>query len=307
MARLFDKQLLFVAGKGGVGRTSVAAAMALAAHRQGRRVLVAMCHAKERLSRLLGTEPIGTDVRELEPGLSAVDMAPAAALEEYAMMVLHSRTLYRAIFENPLVASFLRGTPGLSDWAMMGKAVYHADQDLLEDGARRYDLVIVDGPATGHAVDMLRMPRVIQDASPPGLLRRGAEHAWGLLTDPARAGVVLVTLPEDMPVNEAIELHGTLTALGLPVPRLVVNGVLPPLFRPAVRAAFEALPERLPPGSPLGPHAAAARRRAIREGIQDTHLTRLRDALPLDRTELPRLFVPQFGRDAVEALSYVFD
>lgn len=303
---LFDKRLLFVAGKGGVGRTTVAAAMALAARRAGLRVLVAMCHSKERLSSLLGTDAIGSEVVTLEPGLDAVDMEPGAALEEYAMMVLHSRTLYRAIFENPLVASFLRGTPGLPAWAMMGKAVFHADQDEV-DGAPRYDVVIVDGPATGHALDMLRMPRVILDASAPGLLRRGAEHAWGLLTDPTRFGVVLVTLPEEMPVNEAIELHQALDSLGLPVARLVVNGVLPRLFPQAQRPTFAALPGRLAAGDPLRPVAAAARRRAVREAVQAESLAKLAALLPTDTTELPQLFVPSFDRQAIEALSFPFD
>jgi anion-transporting ArsA/GET3 family ATPase len=304
---LFDRQFLFVVGKGGVGKTTVSTALALAAARRGKRVLLTMCNAKERVSQLLGVGVIDHVHREVAPGVDAVNMTPDAALEEYGMMVLRVRALYRAVFENKFVRAFLRGTPGIDAWSMLGKAYFHATQDRLDDGRPRYDLVILDAPATGHGLDMLRVPRVIVDVAPPGLLRREAEGALALFQDEHRAGVVVVTLPEDMPVNETLELHAALRhELRMPVLELVVNRVLPPLFPAAERAVMEALPAKLGDGSPLAPLAAAAHVRAVRERVQAESLERLERELPVPRVILPRLFVADFGRAEVETLAARF-
>lgn len=304
MADLLDLQFLFVAGKGGVGRTTTSAALALAAARRGKRVLVAMCNCKERLSDLLGVDRIGHDVVTIAERIDAVNMTPEKAISEYGLMVLKVKAVYKAVFENRLVRAFLRGTPGLDAWSMLGKAYHHATAET--DGRRQYDLVIVDGPATGHALDMLRVPKVIVDIAPPGLLRREAEKAWSLFRDRERSGIVLVTLPEEMPVNETIELEAALTDLELPIARLVVNSVLPELFAAPERPAFRSLPGTLPEGSILADLADAGRIRALREEVQEESVARLRSELPLPTTHIPHLFVPEFDRAAVESISYVF-
>jgi anion-transporting ArsA/GET3 family ATPase len=307
VAALLDHSFLFVVGKGGVGKTTVAAALALAAVRKGKRVLVAMTNAKERLSHLLEVDSIGPTNQAIAPNLDAVNMVPQHALEEYGLMVLKSRTLQRAIFENRVVSGLLRGTPGMEAWAMLGKAFFHT-KEVGADGKKRYDLVIVDSPATGHGLDMLRVPRVIVDVAPPGLLRREAEEALALFRDSARSGVVLVTLPEDMPVNETIDLHAALRdELQMPVQALVVNQLLPRLFQPAERAPVAALGASVAMESPLHGVALAGRQRAIREEVQEQSLAKLVQALPrLPRATLPMLFSPVFRREAIESLSHAF-
>jgi len=306
MSDLLDRRFLVVIGKGGVGKTTVSAALAVAAAKRGKRVLVAMCNSKERLSHLLEVQPIGEHVVNVLPRIDAVNMTPSAALEEYGLIVLKVRVLYKAIFENRIVSSFLRGVPGLEAWSMLGKAYFHATIPR-DDGRPQYDLVILDAPATGHGLDMLRVPKVIMDVAPPGLLRREAENAWTLFSDAKRSGLVLVTLPEDMPTNETIELHAAITQeLKLPVAKIVVNGVYPPLFPATDRSAFEALPAALPAGSPIRSLAASSRARVLREAVQATSLARLAAELPVARVELPYLFVPEFRRAAVEALAAAF-
>ena len=304
---LRDHRFLFVVGKGGVGKTTVGAAIAVAAAKKGKRVLFAMCNAKERLSTLLEVPAIGSDNVATIPNLDAVNMTPAAALSEYGLMVLRSRTLYRAVFENEIVGGLLRGTPGMEAWSMLGKAFFHTKQ-TLDDGRPRYDLVIVDAPATGHGLEMLRVPRVITDVAPPGLLRREAESAVELFRDPLRAGVVIVTLAEDMPVNESLELYGAVTnELHLPVAQLVVNQVLPRLFSPKERDDVCGLATRVEPETPLHGLAIAGRTRAARETIQEQSLARLASALPnVPRTTLPMLFAPEFRRAQIEALAEPF-
>jgi anion-transporting ArsA/GET3 family ATPase len=303
---LLDRRFVFVIGKGGVGKTTVATCLAVAAAARGRRTLLALCNAKERISHLLEVPPVGERIVGVRPHLDAVNMQPAAALEEYGMLVLKVRTLYKAIFENKIVASFLRGVPGLEAWSMLGKAYFHATVPR-DDGSPQYDLVIVDAPATGHGLDMLRVPRVILDVAPPGLLRREAEKAWQLFEDTQRSALVLVTLPEEMPTNETLELYDALRReLRLPASHLVINGVYPTLFPASQRPVFASLPARLPPGSPLASLAAAGRARALREAMQAECITRLSAELPLPHTQLPYLFTPDFRRAAIEELAASF-
>jgi anion-transporting ArsA/GET3 family ATPase len=291
-----DLKFVFVVGKGGVGKTSVSGALALAAAAQGKRVLVAMCNAKDRLSYLLETPPIGPQIQNILPRIDAVNMEPTAALEEYGLLVLRVRALYRVVFENRFVSAFLRGTPGIDAWAMLGKAQYHA-REKDADGRDRYDLVIVDAPATGHGLDLLRVPRVIQEVAPPGLLRREAERANELFQDPERAGVLLVSLPEEMPATETIELHAALRdELKLPVCGLVINQMLARLFSDGERESLQALADRLPPESPLAALARISHARGEREQLQQACVELLRASIPEPQVQLPFAHVRELRR-----------
>jgi len=301
MSTLADKRFVLVTGKGGVGKTTVCAAEALALAAQGRRVLVAMCNAKERLSVMFGVPPIGADVVPVADNVWAVNMSPEKALEEYGTLVLHSRALYKTLFDNRYVRTFLRAVPGMQEWAMLGKAWWHTTEKL-PDGSPRYDVVILDAPATGHGLDMLRVPKVILDVVPPGLLRRDAERAWELFQDPRTCGVVLVTLPEEMPTSETIELARALRELGLPIGRVVVNGVLPPLFSKEERTALEATVPS-PPPLPGDAALAAARDRAVRERVQAESLSRLSRELPVAPAFLPLLMQDAATPEAIRQLA----
>ncbi len=303
---LLDRRFLMVIGKGGVGKTTVSTALALAAAREGKRVLLCMVNAKERVSQLLHLEePIETEIVNVADGIDAVNMTPAAALEEYGLMILKVRAVYRAVFENRLVRAFLRGTPGLESWSMLGKAHYHAHPP---NGKPEYDLVLLDAPATGHALDMLRVPLVIQKVAPPGLLRREAVRALELFRDEKRAGAVLVTLGEDMPVNETLELYDALTnELEIPVLRLVVNRLLEQLFQKEQRELIRELPEQLAPGSAIQSLAIAGRRRVLKEIMQDESVARLAEAIPAERIDLPYCFGLEQDVALVQELSRAFD
>jgi len=299
----FDLKFVFVVGKGGVGKTAVSGALALAAAAEGKRVLVAMCNAKDRLSYMLETGPIGPHIQRLMPRIEAVNMEPGAALEEYGLLVLRMRALYKVVFENRFVSAFLRGTPGIDAWAMLGKAQYHA-REKDPDGRDRYDIVIVDAPATGHGLDLLRVPRVILDVAPPGLLRREAERANELFQDPERSGVLLVTLPEEMPSTETVELHAALRdELQLPVCGLVINQVLPQLFNDAEHDELKRLVQQLPTGSGLQPLAAISHARAEREQLQRACVQRLRAELPVHQVQLPLILLEDLRRGEMDEIS----
>jgi anion-transporting ArsA/GET3 family ATPase len=287
---LESKRFLFVTGKGGVGKTTVCAAVALALAAKGKRVLVCMCNAKERLSTYLGSELVGPQVTPVAPNVWAVNMDPNVALEEYGMMMVRSRALYKLLFTNKYVRTFFRAVPGMQEWTMLGKAWWHTTERREEDGAFKYDVVILDAPATGHGLDMLRVPKVILDVVPTGLLRRDAERAWEMFKDPALTAVVLVTLPEEMPTTETIELARALQGeLELPIGKIVVNGVLPPLFSKPERAALEAAGP-FATETPSDVAVLAGRRRAMRERVQAESLHRLSGELPIPPSFLPQLF-----------------
>jgi anion-transporting ArsA/GET3 family ATPase len=123
---LLDLRFIVLSGKGGVGRTTVAAALARAAAREGRRVLIAQTDSVERLGKMLGqTSPIGPVVRSVGPGIDAVNMTPQESLHQYALLVLKYETVYRAVFGNRAVRGFLSAIPGLDAYAMLGKAWWH--------------------------------------------------------------------------------------------------------------------------------------------------------------------------------------
>jgi anion-transporting ArsA/GET3 family ATPase len=290
---LDSRRFLFVTGKGGVGKTTVCAALALALAGRGKRVLVTMCGAHERLSAIMGSPPIGHDIVEIADGVWATKISAERAMEEYGQLVIKMKALARAVFDNRYTNAFFRAVPGLHDWAMLGKAWYHTTE-TLPDGRNRFDVVLFDAPSTGHGLDMLRVPKVILDIVPPGVLRRDAEAAWEMFRDPVRSGVVVVSLPEEMPVTETIELVKTLrNELSLPVLRLVVNAVHEPLFSPVEREVLLGDQELLDIAAKLtkpGDRAlAVAARRAAREALQARCVQRLDEELGIHRILLPYL------------------
>ena len=300
---LLDRRFLFVVGKGGVGKTTVATGLALAASRRDKKVLLALVNCKERVSQLLDTEPIGSEIVTVAENLDVVNMTPDAALEEYGVMILKVKAVFNAVFKNRLVRAFLKGTPGLEAWSMLGKAFYHA---CPPKGEPDYDLVIVDAPATGHALDMLRVPFVIESVAPPGLLRRDAARAAEMFRDPERAGAVLVTLPEYMPASETIELADALAnELEIPLLHLVINRVLNVLFAEKERPVLESLPSQLADDSEIRGLALAGKRRALRETVQARAVRRVCSHIDAPCSELPYYSGLESDTAAIEALSEV--
>jgi anion-transporting ArsA/GET3 family ATPase len=284
---LDQRRFLFVTGKGGVGKTAVAAALAVSLAEAGKRVLLTSCDMKERFSTLFGKPALTSEISELGERIWGVKLEAEAALREYGGMVLKSEKLFDVVFDNRYTHGFFAGVPGLYEWAMLGKAWFHTTEKR-KDGSKRFDVVLFDAPATGHGLDMLRVPKVIVDVVPPGLLRQEAERAWTMFQDAKVSGIVVVTLPEDMPTNETIELIDALdNELSLPIAKLVVNAVTEPMFSAEERA--ELLRDRRIDRSQPGDEAIAAGvRRAIRERVEADALERL-GRLGKPQVELPLL------------------
>jgi anion-transporting ArsA/GET3 family ATPase len=280
-------RFLFLTGKGGVGKTVLTAALGRYLAAQNRRVLLAVTGGGQRVEAQLGGTRIDETIREIAPGISGVRLRSDVAVREYGRMVLKSQKLTNALFDNKYVQGFFNGAPGLKEWALLGKAWFHATE-TLPSGAPRFDTVLFDAPATGHGLDMLRVPKVIVDVAPPGVLRNDAERAWTFFRDPTKSGVIVVTLPEEMPTNETFELVQALrTELRLPIAALAINGLIEPIFDASGRAKLEAIPSTsLDEVEPAESVLASARRRALKERVQSESLERLH-TLGLPEIKLP--------------------
>lgn len=289
MAGLFDQRLLVVSGKGGVGKSTVAAALALEGVKRGKRTLVCEVNAEERVSVLLGHSPVGPEVTPLERNLWAANVRPQNALKEYAILRIHSERVYRLVFENRFVRYFLRFIPSLQELVMLGKITYHL-QERLPDGSPRFDLIVVDAPATGHAISFLSVPQVLLDTVPPGPLSDEAKVMRDLLVNPAITRAVLVSLPEEMPVNETVDLYAALSKRVKVQPGAVVlNQDVSRRFTAEELRALEGSPDAL----------QVARAQTARAELSEEAERRL-SSLGVPVYKVPRLATDPFDRGAIE-------
>ena len=298
-----DRRLILVVGKGGVGRSTAAAAIAGKCAALGKKTLLYETNANDRFGPYFGAPPVGDVTSQLAPNLWAINATPASALAEYGMMILRWKSVYEMVFENRVSKAFLRAIPGLDDYALLGKAWYHTTEE--KRGAPVWDTIVFDMPASGHSISMLRVPWVIVETVPEGPLTRDARTIKSLLCDPARTSAVLVTLAEEMPVNEAIELETKLTALGIVPQQLLVNQMFPRHFPPGtpVSRVLDALVADAPGlTAPLAQVAAHAQLARDRRELNERYLAVLRQRAKTKVDELPMVFAPQLGPAEVKHL-----
>ncbi|HEY0252560.1 MAG TPA: ArsA family ATPase [Kofleriaceae bacterium] len=297
-----DRRLVLVLGKGGVGRSTVAAAIAGKNAARGKKTLLFETNANDRFGTYFDKPAVGTQVTELAPNLSAVNTNPGAALEEYGLMILKFKSVYEMVFENRITKAFLRAIPGLDDYSLVGKAWFHTEEE--KRGKPVWDTLVFDMPASGHSVSMLRIPEVITETVPDGPLTRDARTIKQLFTDPKRTMAIIVTLAEEMPVNEAIELEQKLTAMGIVPQHVICNQIYPdhfPAGSPVAKVldALEADPS-LP--SPLAELVSHSRLSRDRRALNSRYLTELRARAKAPVSELPIIFTPQLTSAQVKAL-----
>ena len=301
MSDLLDKRLLFVAGKGGVGRTTVAASLGLLAARRGKRTIVVEVAKQERVSRSFNDAGVGYRETELAPNLFGISIDPDKSLEEFLVDQVGSRRLAGLLFHNRIFEYFAAATPGLRELVTIGKVWELALLERRRRGDTPYDLVILDGPPTGQGLGMLRTPQTFAEVARVGPVRKKALTIDSFLRDPEQTGVVAVALPEEMPVNETVELRSRLRdQMGYDAGLVVVNALLPERFDSEEAAAVERVD-----GGAGDPTVAAALRLALshhrRSRAQRAQLDRLEDGVP--QVTLPFMFETDLGFGEWEELS----
>ncbi|MBZ4419210.1 ArsA-related P-loop ATPase [Myxococcus sp. RHSTA-1-4] len=296
---LWEKRALLVSGKGGVGKSTLAATLAVAAARSGRQVLLVEMSPDDDgpspLAALVGARDEGPRVTEVRPHLSFVRLAASEGHRHFLQDTLPVRWLADAALRSRALRRFLEAGPALREMGLLYQMLTLVRR-TLPDGRFTHPLSIIDLPATGHALAIAALPRTVLSLMPGGPIGRTVREGLDFLQDPARTAVLLTSLPEPLPVSEALTLASELERLGLPLAAAVLNRMPEDPFTPESHAALQRLL------ATHGPHRGT-RALARLERARAAH-ARLAAGLHVPLLTLPEL--PLTGPELVERLADVF-
>lgn len=300
---LLARRLILLSGKGGVGKSVVGLALALAARARGKRVLIVEVDTPLEAARRLGGPPSHGRETEVRPGLFTVNLDPSVVMDDYVRHVVPVEVLARRILSSPLYHRFFAAAPGLRELMVLGKIM------VLEDARRGlsrrpvWDLIVVDAPATGHGLAFLKVPLAASRAIPVGPVGRNARRVLKLIRDPGRTALVVVALPEEMAIVEALQFHELATReLGITPAAVVLNGCYERRFRDDEEAEILRLTAAgrdglLEPGIALSAALRAARRQIRRHRLTRFYQRRLRRRLDTPLISLPHLVRDRLGEE----------
>ena len=302
VAELLDKRLVFVTGKGGVGKSTVSLALGLAAAEQGKRTIVCEVGSAEHASRVFRRAEIGFHEVELADNLWSISIDPDDSMREYMLLQLKVRAMGDLLTRSRIFTYLAAATPGLKELVTIGKIWELAQLDRKVKKGRKYDLVIVDAPATGHGIGFLQTPRTFANIARVGPIHAQAEALNAFITDHSQTGSAIVSLPEEMPVNESGMLERELTGeVGVAVDRVYMNALYPDRF------SDDQVERLTAAGESDGRGVAAAVRAALREhrraAAHREQLERLARSVEAPISTLPFIFEPELGEAGVQALA----
>jgi anion-transporting ArsA/GET3 family ATPase len=310
---LLARRLIVLTGKGGVGKSVVGAALAVAARDRGKRVLLVEVDAPLEASRRLGGSPSHGRETEVQPGLFAVNLDPAMVMDEYVRHVVPVGVLARKILASPIYHRFFAAAPGLKELMVLGKIMVMEEARAGLSRRPVWDLIVVDAPATGHGLSFLKVPLAASRAVPVGPVGRNARNVLKLLKDPARTALVVVAIPEEMAVVETLEFHAVATGeLGMEPAAVVLNRCHEQRFSrqeeaEILRLIADGASGTLEPGIPLAAGLRAGRRQIRRRRLTRLYQGRLRRGLPVPVATLPYLFRESLGPGDIDELARLLE
>jgi len=303
---LLDKRLVIVTGKGGVGKSTVALAMGLAAAAEGRRTIVCEVSSQEHTSQVFNRAEVGFHEVEMAENLWAISIDPDEAMREYLLLQLKVRAMRDLLVRSRIFNYLAAATPGLRELVTIGKIWEVALPDRKVKKGREYDLVIVDAPATGHGVAFLQTPRTFANVARVGPIKAQADALETFLVNHRKTGVAIVALPEEMPVNETASLERTLTEeVGVSVDRVYMNALYPELFSGEEAEHLESVSQNGNGALRAACRAAISERR--RSVAQREQLARLAELVDVPVRTLPFMFEPELGVEEIRELSEAID
>ena len=290
----FSRRLLWVTGKGGVGKTTVSLALSFLAAEMGKKVLLVEVTPVSRVAKFLGIPEITYQERQILPGIFALNINPDLAVEEYMKLQLKFRFIYNRVLKNKLFRIFATALPGLDDLTTAGK-IWYMEQMREKNGVPLFDIVVVDAPATGHCINLLNIPRATIDAVKFGPIKTQTQPIYDLFTDPERTLVNIVTLPEEMPTSETIEFAERIRGMSMPIGLVFINGIYP---QPFSEKEYKKNEESL---SEAGEDVIARIIRIIQEksDLHRKYLEVLEKSFTSGIVKLPFIFSPDFTREQV--------
>ena len=307
MRDLFDKRIVIVTGKGGVGKSTVALALGLAAAERGKRTIVCEVAQQEQLSRVFHRAEVGFHEVQMADDLWGISIDPDEAMREYVLLQLKVKAMRDMLFRTKIFTYLAAATPGLRELVTFGKAWELAQTERRVKGGRQYDLVILDAPATGHGVGFLQTPRTFAGIARVGPIRSQAEALDRWITNHRRTGVVIVSLPEEMPVNETASLEQQMNDdVGASVDRIYMNALYPERFSDEEATRIEPLVQNGDGGSVRAALRAALSQSRRAEG-QRKQLVRLEELTSAPVRTLPYVFEPELGLDEIRSLAEAID
>ncbi len=306
---LFSRRVVFLTGKGGVGKSLVGSAIALAARERGKRVLLVEVAAPLEAARVFGGPPSRGRETEVQPGLFTLNLDPAAVMDEYVRHLVKLEVFTRRILDSPIYRRFFAAAPGLKELMVLGKIM------MLEEARARFsqkptwDLLVVDAPATGHGLAFLKVPLAASAAVPVGPVGHNARRVLALLRDHRRTALVLVAVPEEMAVVEAVQFHALAAEeLKMKPAAIVLNACHERRFTDedeaeVLRLTTEGADGEIERGVPLPAALRAARRQVRRRKLTRFYRDRLRRTLDAPLVSLPFLFREALGPADVRLLA----
>ncbi len=289
-------------GKGGVGKTTVAVALGLRAAAEGKRTIVCEVAAQENASRIFDHTVVGFHEVRMEENLWTISIDPDESMREYVLLQLKVRAMRDLLFRSRVFTYLAAATPGLKELVTIGKIWELTQLDRKVKKGQKYDLVIVDAPATGHGIGFLQTPRTFAAIARVGPIHSQAQQLNRLITDQKHTGSAIVALPEEMPVNESAALeHDLRHEVGVAVDRIYLNGLYPERFSKEEAERLTAVAEES-----QGVERAAARAALSEHGrarSQRAQLARLRRRVETPVKILPFLFEPDLDVEAARQLA----